>query len=87
MTRPVSASFTVASNALIEAVCPLTVVDNVLMLFALVATLDFKLPTVIAESPVPIVTSSAMLPEPIAALVSVALVSVAPVSVAPSVFT
>ena len=82
LTKPVSASFTVASNALIEAVCPLTVVVNVLMLFALVATLDFKLPTVIAESPVPIVTPSAILPELIVASVRVALLSVAPVKVA-----
>ena len=47
-------------------------------------TLDFKAPTEIES---PSITVSAMLPEPIAALLSVALVSVAPVSVAPSVFT
>ena len=84
-TKPVSASFTVASNSLIDSVCPLTVVVNALMLFALVATLDFKLPTVIAESPVPIVTPSAILPELIVAPVSVAPVRVVLVRVAPSI--
>ena len=62
-TKPVSASFTVASNALIESVCPLTVDFNVLISLVLVATLVFKLPTVMEESAAPSLTSSVILPE------------------------
>ena len=62
-TKPVSASFTVASNALIESVCPLTVDFNVLISLVLVATLVFKLPTVMEESAAPSLTSSVILAE------------------------
>ena len=62
-TKPLLALFTVSSNALIESVCPLTVDFNVLISFVLVATLVFKLPTVMEESAAPSLTSSVILPE------------------------
>ena len=54
---------TVASNALIEVVCPLTVDFSVVISLVLVATLVFKLPTVMEESAAPSLTSSVILPE------------------------
>ena len=54
------------------------VVCNALISLVLSATLVFKLPTVIAESAPPSLTSSAILPELIVVPVRVALLSVAP---------
>ena len=62
-TNPSLSSFIVSFNALIEAVCPLTVDFSVVISLVLVATLVFKLPTVIEESAAPSLTSSVILPE------------------------
>ena len=69
----------------IAVVCPLTVVCNVLIAVVLAPTFVFKVPTLMEESVPPSLTSSAILPELIVALDSVAPVRVVLVRLAPSI--